>query len=175
MDKFTLNIWTTKLAVGSVWLLSTFLAVCAIYNIFPFVERLAQTATWSSIVALPVIVLSYSVGSVVIHLSNYFFSANKKLNEISEFVDIAKLEIDAITERYEEIRQEMEFLQAFVPTVIFLGLSVLVSSISFFRSFPKLLVALVILSILILLLVPLLKLLSRDLRNKLDLLVSKNV
>jgi hypothetical protein len=59
MVKFgALDAFTLRLAIGAVWLVAAFLSVCGVYNIFPFVEGLARSSTWSSLVALPVLVVS---------------------------------------------------------------------------------------------------------------------
>jgi len=123
MEKFSLNVWTTKLAIGSVWLVAIFLAICGFENIFHRVELLIKSETWTAIVAVPVLVMSYMLGAIVIHLSNMISTSNS--NEIHDFIFLSKLDNDTLASRYEETRHELEFIQASMPTLAVLSLSVI--------------------------------------------------
>ncbi|MDB4222948.1 hypothetical protein N9850_04185 [Granulosicoccus sp.] len=124
MERFSLNVWTTKLAIGSVWLAAVFLTVCGFYNIFPLVEWLAGSDTWNAVVAVPVLVISYMIGAIVIHLSNLAFSLRDNTSELVGFIALSRSNNKVLTLRYEETRHELEFLRAAIPTIIALSISV---------------------------------------------------
>lgn len=127
MEKYSLNVWTTKLAIGSVWLVAIFLIICGFENIFHRVEQLIKSETWTAIVAVPVLVISYMIGAIVIHLSNMISTSNS--NEIHDFIFLSKQANDTLALRYEETRHELEFIQASMPTLAVLSLSVIWGSI----------------------------------------------
>lgn len=131
MDKFrALDAFSLRLAVGAVWLVAAFLAVCGIYNIFPFVEALVDSSTWAALVALPVLAVSYSLGAIVANASSQFaMSPNDRLHRISRFVSLNYVGTSGILSRLDVLQTEAEFLHALVPTAVFLAASVIWSSV----------------------------------------------
>jgi len=170
VDKFSLNVWTTKLAIGSVWLVSVFLAACGVYNIFPFVEMLASSKTWGVIVAIPILVICYMIGAVVIHLCNLIFGLNSESGEIHNFVALAQKDNEALINRYEETRHELEFLQASIPTVAALSVSVIWGAIRVLSGGFQLVS--ILLGVVILVSVPLIWLLTKRLRVQMNVITS---
>lgn len=131
MIKFgALDAFTLRLAVGAVWLVGAFLATCGIYNIFPFVESLVRSSTWSAVVALPVLVVSYALGTIVANASAMFaVSRDKRHKRISDFVHLSRAGTTELLSRFEALRTEADFLNALVPTVVFLAGSVVWSAL----------------------------------------------
>ena len=121
----SLNVLTSRIAIGSLCLVAGFLATCGFHNMFPFVESLAGTKTWSTLVALPVIVFSYAIGAVVILLSEVLLtSPGDRARDLKRFVEFASRAADPVIARYESLSREKEFLRALVPTIALLGGSV---------------------------------------------------
>ncbi|WP_420552403.1 hypothetical protein [Tenacibaculum aiptasiae] len=130
MDKFNLNTFTLKLAVGTIWLVSIFLFACGIYNIFPFIEYLSKTSTWGILVSIPTLVFAYTIGEATIYLNNSaFFRGSSSYKEIDDFSLLAKTKNEFLIKRYENMEYQFQFFKTCVPTFIFLGASVVWSSI----------------------------------------------
>ncbi len=172
MDKFSLNVWTAKLAIGSIWLVSIFLAVCGFYNIFPFVEDLASTTTWEVVVAIPILVIAYMMGAIVTYLGTMIYTRSPS-SLIREFVSVCRSGSDFIVARHEEMRHELEFFQACVPTVVFLSLSVCWSSVRVLRSSPGEKWIAIGLSVLVLSTAPLTHRMATRIRKDMGLLASQ--
>ena len=132
MKKFNLDIFTAKLAIGSIWIVSIFLIMCGFKNLFPLVEGLTKTTTWEVIVAIPLIAFSYTLGAIIVNLSRPFtFTKNHQeycKNEIAVFLKLSKLKNEYIMSRYVTIKQQIEFFRSFIPTVIVFAGAVLWSS-----------------------------------------------
>ena len=129
MNRLSLNVLTSRIAIGSLCLVAGFLATCGFYNMFPFIESLAGTKTWSTLVALPVIVFSYAIGSVVMLLSNVFPSSpEERASDLRRFVEFAGKAADPVIARYESLSHEREFVLALFPTMALLGCSVIWSA-----------------------------------------------
>ncbi|MEA5405531.1 hypothetical protein VB776_21505 [Arcicella sp. DC2W] len=173
MDKFNIDIFTSKLAIGSLWIVSIFLFTCGFYNIYPFVENLSNTKTWTAIVTIPVLIFSYVIGSIVIHLSKtYIFPISKtSSDEIFNFIKISQENNQYLIKRYEETQYQYDFFSATIPTCIFLGVSVVWGAIRVLSSNIVLEYTLVILGLLTVSSSFILKFVIRDLKNSLNILV----
>ena len=68
------------------------------------------------------------IGAIVIHLSILAFSLRGNSSELIGFIKLCEINNEKLTLRYEETRHELEFLQAAIPTIVFLALSVVWSS-----------------------------------------------
>ena len=135
MEKFSLDIFTLKLAIGTIWFVSIFMFTCGFYNIYPFVEELSKSSTWGIVVAIPTLIFSYCLGAIAMYLSNTLrYKSKKSFNNIDDFLFVAGLENEFITKRYEAMRNQYEFFTACIPTVIFLGISVIWTSIRVLKS-----------------------------------------
>jgi len=127
MKQLNLDSFTIKVAIGSLWIFSAFLLACGFYNVYPFIESIARSTTWDVVAAVPVIALSYALGVVVICLSSWAFSprhVDSLVSEAVDFVRLCRLENEFIVGRYERLRQDIEFLRAWLPTIAILVLSV---------------------------------------------------
>ena len=175
MDKFNLNVWTAKLAIGSLWLVSVFLTICGFYNIFPFVEAIVATDTWQVVVALPLLVMAYLTGGIVIYVSKYATRHSRDAKEISDFVLVSKLENEFLITRYESLRYEIEFFQACLPTILFLALSVLWSSIRVLKVSAGERWMAILLAVIILFTIPIIYRMVIKLRNDIKVLVSEAI
>ena len=173
MDKFNIDVFTSKLAIGSIWIVSTFLTTCGFYNIFPFVENLSGTKTWGAIVTIPVLIFSYVIGGIVIYLSKtYLFPIDKVSNkEVVNFIKIARENNPYLVKRYEETQYQYDFFSATMPTCVFLGISVIWGSIQDLSSNPGLERTLVVLGLLTISGSFLLYLFIRDLKRNMDILI----
>jgi len=135
MDKFNLDTFTLKLAIGTIWFVSIFLFTCGFYNIFPFVEELSKTSTWGIVVTIPTIVFSYTLGGIATYLSNtVIFKSEQDFSEIENFLIVSEQDNEFISKRYETMRYQYEFFKTCIPTVIFLGFSVIWSSYQVLKS-----------------------------------------
>lgn len=135
MDKFSLDIFTSKLAIGTIWLVAIFMFVCGFYNIFPFIEELSSTATWGIVVAIPTLVFSYTLGALATYLSNtLIFKSSDTFTELDDFVSVTALGNEFLTKRYESLKNQYEFFKACIPTIIFLGIAVIWSSYGVFKN-----------------------------------------
>ncbi|GAB4023713.1 hypothetical protein GCM10028808_74780 [Spirosoma migulaei] len=141
MEKFSLDIFTSKVAIGSLWLVSIFLFTCGFYNIYPFVEELSATKTWGAIVTIPTLIFSYVIGGVIIYLNETFLfpiSKESKNIEVINYIKIAKTGNESIIKRYEATKYQYDFFSATIPTCIFLGISVIWGSIRCLNTNPPL-------------------------------------
>jgi hypothetical protein len=132
MKQLNLDSFTTKVAIGSLWVFSAFLFACGFYNVYPFIESIATSTTWEVVAAVPVIALSYALGVIVLYLSSWAFSprhVDSLVSETTDFVRLCGLESEFLIGRYERLRQDIEFLRAWLPTIVFLVLSVCWSSV----------------------------------------------
>ncbi|WP_303318363.1 hypothetical protein Q4Q34_10320 [Flavivirga abyssicola] len=135
MEKFNLDIFTLKLAIGTVWLVSIFMFACGIYNIYPFVEELAKSSTWGVIVAIPTLIFSYTIGGIATYLFNTkLFKSKQNFIEIDNFLFVTKQKNEFITKRYENMRHQYEFFKTCIPTILFLGFSVIWTSVRVLKS-----------------------------------------
>ena len=135
MDKFNINTFTLRLAIGTIWFVSIFLFVCGIYNIFPFIEQLSNTSTWGILVSIPTLVFAYTIGEVATYLSNSaIFRNSSNYEEIDDFTSIANTGNEFLIKRYENMQHQFQFFKTCIPTSIFLGISVIWSSILVFKS-----------------------------------------
>ncbi len=135
MGKFSLDIFTSKLAIGTIWLVAIFMFVCGFYNIFPFIEELSNTATWGMVVAIPTLVFSYTLGALATYLSNaLIFKSSDTFMELDDFISVATLENEFLTKRYESLKNQHDFFKACIPTIIFLGIAVIWSSYGVFKN-----------------------------------------
>ena len=132
MDKFNIDIFTSKLAIGSLWIVSTFLFSCGFYNLYPFIETLSSSKTWGAIVTIPILIFSYTIGGIVIYISDaYLFPIYKieKETEIISYIKLTNTKNEFLIRRYEAIKYQREFFSATIPTCIFLGIAVIWGSI----------------------------------------------
>ena len=125
-----LDVLSSRLALGSLWLMAGFLTVCGFYNIFPFVEALARSLTWQVVVALPVLVIAYTLGVVVINAASLLaVRREQRRRELQNCAIVARAGSEILATRYEALRTEAEFLRACIPTILFLAFSVIWSSL----------------------------------------------
>ncbi len=135
MEKFNLDVFSSKLAIGTIWLVAIFLFICGFYNIFPFIEELSSSHTWGIVVAIPTLVFSYTLGALAMFFSNTSFSNPKNPNgEIESFIIVAESGNEIFIKRYESLKNEYEFFKACIPTIIFLGISVMWGSYGVYRN-----------------------------------------
>jgi len=126
MKKFGLDILTAKLAIGSLWIVSIFLLVDRLVDLLPLIEEITATQTWSVLVSIPLLVFSYLLGAIVIFLSSYRFLRKDMKNddEISDFVSLCKIGNAFVLEKYETLKNELDFFQAAIPTLVILSIAV---------------------------------------------------
>ena len=118
-----------------IWLVAIFVFICGFYNIFPFIEKLSGSNTWGIVVAIPTLVFSYTLGALAMFFSNTSFANSKNTNkEIENFINVAKSGYEIFIKRYESLKNEYEFFKACIPTIIFLGISVMWSSYGVFKN-----------------------------------------
>lgn len=135
MNKFNLNTFTLKLAIGTIWLVASFLFVCGMYNIYPFIEELSRTSTWGIFLTIPIIIFAYTLGEVVIYFNDsIFFRSSSDQKEIDYFIQIVKSENEFLIKRYENMQYQLQFFKTCIPTFIFLGFSIIWSSIRVFKN-----------------------------------------
>ena len=125
MKRLGLDVLTARIAIGSLCLVSAFLAACGFHNLFPFIEELTKTKTWEILVAVPVLVFSYALGAVVSQVSDLAFSRRgRRDEELQAFARFSAIAPEAVISQYDSLRRELEFVRALVPTIGILGLSV---------------------------------------------------
>jgi hypothetical protein len=130
MKNLGLDLFSARLAIGSLWLVSAFVALCGVANVFPFVEGLSETKTWDAIMVIPVAVVAYSLGLVVIHSTSALTeSPATREQRITEFVSMSRLGNPVLSSRLETLGSELAFVRALVPTVLVLSISVAVSAV----------------------------------------------
>lgn len=135
MDKFNVNTFTLKLALGTIWLVSIFLFVCGIYNLYPFIEKLSSTSTWEVLMPIPTLVVSYMIGELATYISNStFFRKTSNYIEIDDFLSIIKTENIYLIKRYENMQNQFQFFRTCFPTSIFFGFSIIWSSFFVFKA-----------------------------------------
>lgn len=125
MGKFNLDQFTGKLAIGSLLILAGAITLQGYADIVPFIEWWTGTKTYDFFFALPYIFLSYLLGLVVIRLSATLFDIFRKDSleqEVSRVITVGKSGNDFITDRYEQLLQEVELLQAACPISALLGI-----------------------------------------------------
>ncbi len=129
MKGTALDLFSSRLAIGSVCLVAAYLAVCGAYNISPFVDSLVALPTWQVLVAVPVLSIAYAAGAVVIGATTLLgVSPEKRSAALQDFVTITRAGGAAVVARYESFRQEAEFLRACIPTFLLLAVSVIWSA-----------------------------------------------
>ncbi|MEL6560275.1 MAG: hypothetical protein AAFQ94_18950 [Bacteroidota bacterium] len=124
MDKFNLNTFTLKLTLGTIWFVAIFLFICGLHNIFPLIEQLSATKTWGTLVSIPTLVFAYTLGEIATYLNN-----SSSFEEIDDFYIVAKSKNEFLIKRYENMQYQFQFFKTCVLTSIFLGVSVIWSSI----------------------------------------------
>lgn len=131
MGRFSLNTFTLKFAIGTIWLVSVFLFSCGIYEkVFPFLEDLSNTSTWAILVSFPVIVFAYTVGEIITYLwSSSFLKKPSSFQEIDDFYTIAKINNEFLFKKYENMTNQYLFFKSCFPTFIFFGTSIVFSAI----------------------------------------------
>jgi hypothetical protein len=115
-------LFTTKLsiqetggtiAVGSLVLFGLFLLIDGLLDAFSIIEPYAATATWTILVSVPLLVISYLLGVVTSQIAHLLLLWPKKgpdRAEIDNFIAVALLKNEAIMERYTAIRRNEALL-----------------------------------------------------------------
>jgi hypothetical protein len=140
MEKFSIDTYTSKLAIGSIWIIGCFLFACSFNgSFFLFIENLSAKNTWNILMTIPVLIFTYLIGGIIINLCNVFVVIfNKDYNhiEIQNFIEVAKIENEFILNKYESTKNQYDLFLAGIPTFIFLGMSVIFGSIFNLSSEP---------------------------------------
>ncbi|MCI5143648.1 MAG: hypothetical protein D3909_18365, partial [Candidatus Electrothrix sp. ATG1] len=90
-----------------------------------YFNQLAKSSVWDIFIALPVLILSYVIGLVVVRLAaigfNYLRRQTVKIM-VSRILLVNKFESNMLVEYHEKLVQEMELLQGTCPALVLLGI-----------------------------------------------------
>lgn len=138
MGKFDIDHLTGKLAIGTLIILAGAITIQSFADITVFIEWWTATKSYDFFFAIPFLFLSYLLGLITIRVTAIFFDVFRKnsiQDEVSRIVTVGISGSNFITNRYEQLLQEMELLQAVGPTTALLGLVGLLN-IGLAMSFP---------------------------------------
>ncbi|MCK5148860.1 hypothetical protein KAR48_19050 [bacterium] len=124
---------STRIAIGSLIVVSIFLIACSYQNIFPFIEGLSNTGTWGLLVSIPVLIISYILGTLAICITDFFIDKTvwRLLSMPGKYellFRVAQLDNSLISNKYSKLVGRISLLQISVPTILLLSVSVLKAS-----------------------------------------------
>lgn len=100
--------------IGALCILAIFLLFDGRYpDLFPTVELLSKTATWGVVVAVPVLVLAYVIGLIVVNGASLLldqFTVTAVISRSADLLTIAHFDKGSVTEQYLRLYQEKELL-----------------------------------------------------------------
>lgn len=123
--KLTVGDLSSALAIGSLSFLGIFFVVDHFMDLWSFFEGYTGTTTWSVIIAIPILVVIYTIGLLNLYVSDLIFSKIYKRNlthELNLLLAIADRDNDIITQKYSELKRLQAFFQSCFFAFLILGI-----------------------------------------------------
>jgi hypothetical protein len=116
------------LAIGSLSFLGIFLIIDRFTDLWSLFDHYTASPTWAITFAVPTIVLTFALGLLIVSISELLFSIilkRRPSDETDDFLTVAALNNDAITERYGNLLRLKVFYQGCSLSLLVLALGVL--------------------------------------------------
>lgn len=106
--------FTGTIGVGFLVSLGLFFFTDSQYYYWPAIEELMGTNSWSVMVSIPILIVNYILGLIIIEISEIIFPLifAKDIQDVfsSNFEKVAKFESDFVASRYNEVYQNKRIL-----------------------------------------------------------------
>ncbi|MDM0109908.1 hypothetical protein QTH97_33705 [Variovorax sp. J22R24] len=120
-----LDSFTSKLAIGAIVIAAAAAAVQAFVDVRPFFNWVVSSKVWEVFIALPVVVLSYLIGLVVVRISAGAFDAwrgDSPKRRVSRMLIVSKSGSSMLANYLDKLILEEEILQGACPATLLLGI-----------------------------------------------------
>ena len=122
--KQTIGDITGYLGLGSLAILGLFLILDGRMDILGLIEQYASTSTWSAVVAIPILVVAYLLGVIVVTISDIVFDSKfeQVYPQTSLFTSVATSENETVIEKYVELERVRRLMVGSILPFLLLGL-----------------------------------------------------
>ena len=122
--KQTIGDITGYLGLGSMVILGVFLILDGRMDILRLIENYSSTSTWSAVVAIPILVIAYLLGIIVVTVADIIFDSKFEdiFSQTKLFTLVAISENETLIEKYVELERVRRLMVGSTLPFIILGL-----------------------------------------------------
>lgn len=123
--KLSIGDLSSALAIGSLSFLGLFFVIDHFMDLWSFFEAYTGATTWNVVIAIPTLVIIYTIGLLNLQFSDFIFSKfykRKLTDEFKRFLIIADKDNNAITQKYSELKRLQVFFQSCFFAFLILGI-----------------------------------------------------